>query len=203
MGTRELAHYINVNNILESSLHKDCLNSFKTKHPFFEVIVWSEKDINNLLLKEGFMLDFNRLTTFINKYNLVKYLILYKFGGWYIDSDIKWKKSIYNLISDRGIESFPQLFVPVRSFPNQNSINYRFNDDMLLYSDKGLFGELIKFCFSRKDIDETSPYEPFGPVSLSKWLHSNDYTREYLYEWEIQKDGIYCSHLGNNSWKYS
>lgn len=201
MDTRETAHYLSIHDAIISDRYKECIRSFTRLHPFFQVKVWSEKDVYFLLSELGLLYQFDKLDNFIAKYNLAKYAILAKHGGWYIDLDIEWKKTIYHLLADRGIKKFPQMFIPVRSFPNQEHINHRFNDDMLLYSDKSLFMELIKFCLNRKEYDTTVPYEPFGPVSLSMWVHSVDYTREYLYEWEIQKNGIYCNHFGSQSWK--
>lgn len=203
MAIRELAHYISINDAIISERYKECIRSFTTLHPFFEVRIWNEKDIDTLLNKTGQVTYFNKLSTFINKYNFIKYLILDIHGGWYIDLDIKWKKTIYHLLSDRGIKEFPQMFIPVRSLPGTNKVNFNTLDDMLLYSDKNIFGDLIQFARTRKDIDTTKKYEPFGPVSLSMWAKEVDYTREYLYEWEIQKNGIYCDHLGSQSWKNS
>lgn len=201
MDIRETAHFISIDDAIVTSRYKECIQSFTSIHPFFQVNVWNEKDISNLLNKVGQVTYFNSLGSFINKYNYIKYLILDIYGGWYIDLDIKWKKSIYHLLSDRGITEFPQMFIPVRSIPFENSVNYNNLDDMLLFSEKNIFGDLIQFAKTRKDIDYSKPYEPFGPVSLSMWAKEVEFSREYLYEWEIQKNGIYCDHLGSQSWK--
>lgn len=200
MDIRETAHFISIDHAIITDRYKECIRSFTTLHPYFQVKVWNEKDINDLLSKAGQVNYFNKLTTFINKYNFVKYLILDFYGGWYIDLDIKWKKSIYHLLSDRGISKFPQMIIPVRSLPGTQKVNHNHLDDMLLYSEKNIFGDLIQYSKLRKDIDNTKPYEPFGPISLSKWAKEVSFTREYLYEWEIQKNGIYCDHLGSQSW---
>lgn len=92
--------------------------------------------------------------------------------------------------------------IPVRNIPLQN-LNLKCNDDMLLYVKKGIFWELINFCDNRTNYDSSLKYEPYGPVSLSMWLHSSNYTREYLYETEIQKDGYYCDHRNSKSWIFS
>lgn len=203
MGTRELAHFISINDAIITNRYKECIRSFTRLHPYFEIRVWNEKDIDTLLNKVGQVKYFNSLSTFINKYNFIKYLILDVYGGWYIDLDIEWKKTIYHLIGDRGIKKFPQMFIPVRSVPGSDKVNFNTLDDMLLYSDKNIFGDLIQYAKTRTDVDYSKKYEPFGPVSLSMWAKEVDYTREYLYEWEIQRNGLYCHHLGSQSWKNS
>lgn len=201
MDTREVAHFISIDQAIATDRYKECIRSFIKLHPYFEVKVWNEKDVNYLLNKVGNVNYFNNLSTFINKYNFIKYLILDLYGGWYIDLDIEWKKSLYHWIADRGISKFPEMIIPVRSLLREDKVNYNNLDDMLLYSDKNIFGHLIQFAKTRTDIDESRPYEPFGPISLSRWAKEVNFTREYLYEWEIQKNGTYCHHLGSQSWK--
>jgi len=202
MDTRSLAHFIWIGDGGLPPLFSSCLDSFYKKHPYWKIKLWVNKDVDKIISESKY--DFNKYKSFINRYNFIKYHILAKEGGWFVDLDIQWKLSIDQIYTDKlkGI-TFPDLFVPVRSLPRQKVIDIRSNDDMLIYARKGLFYELLEFINKREGIDLTQKYEPYGPLSLSKWLHSTEYSRVYLYENEIQENGYYCNHLNGKSWKFS
>jgi len=196
-----LAHFIWISDTNIPAEYRDCLQSFYRLHPGWKVNIWFWKDVEPLIRNSKY--DFNKHTSFINRYNFIKYHILASQGGWFVDLDIRWKKSLDQLMYDKcGKDTYPDLFVPVRTLPRQKEIDLKCNDDMLIFSKPGLFHELLEHCFNRTDYDISKKYEPLGPVSLSGWLHSTNYSREYLYEWEIQENGSYCIHANRNSWKY-
>ena len=199
--TKILAHFIWISEEAPPPLYQQCLNLFTRLHPYWKIKIWNKKDANKIIAESKY--DFNRYQSFINRYNFIKYHILAKEGGWFVDMDIQWKLPIDLIYTDKlKNKPFPDLFVPVRSIPGVKSINTKSNDDMLIYSRPGVFYELLEFINNRDDIDESKKYEPYGPVSLSQWLHSTNYTREYLYESEIQLDGYYCNHLNGQSWRF-
>jgi hypothetical protein len=202
MDTRTLAHFIWIGEDSMPPFYQDCLNSFYRKHPYWTVKLWLQKDVDKVIERSPYRDLFFKYDSFINKYNFVKYHILAEEGGWFVDLDIRWKRSINEIYTDfMRTSNLPQMFVPVRSFPffpPQETTN----DDMLIYADKGLLWDLIEYISKRTDIDESRKYEPFGPVSLSQWLHKSNVTREYLYENQIQVNGYYCNHLNGQSWKF-
>lgn len=195
------AHFIWIgDNKLPPELQK-CLQTFYKLHPNWKVNLWFWRDVQPLVLNSKY--DFNKYTSFINRYNFIKYHVLAEHGGWFVDLDIEWYRSLDELMWDKCKGKTPDLFIPVRSLPRQKQVDIKTNDDMLVYTRKGIFHELLEFCFNRTDVDSSRKYEPLGPVSLSMWLHSTQYTREYMYEWEIQEKGTYCNHINKNSWKFS
>ena len=199
---KTLAHFIWIGNSSIPSTYMEYLNSFYKFHPNWTINIWNLKDVDSIISKSKF--DFNKYTSFINRYNFIKYHILAEYGGWYIDLDILWKKSIDQIYTDKiKNKPFPDLFIPVRSYPRQKQVDIKTNDDMLIYSRQGLFYELLEFIDKRTDLDLSKKYEPYGPISLSKWVHSTDYSRVYLYESEIQQNGYYCHHIGNTGWKFN
>ena len=70
-----------------------------------------------------------------------------------------------------------------------------------LYMQKGLLWNLIEYISQREDIDESKKYEPFGPISLSRWIHKMEIDPVFLYENQIQNNGYYCNHMNGQSWK--
>jgi len=201
MDTRTLAHFIWIGDSAIPELYQECLNSFYRKHPYWTVKLWTQKDVDKVIERSPYKEFFRQHPSFINRYNFIKYHILAEEGGWFVDLDIRWKRSINEIYTDfMRTARLPQMFVPVRSFPF-SAVNEKMNDDMLIYADKGLLWDLIEYISKRTDVDESKKYEPFGPVSLSLWLHKSEITREYLYENQIQKNGYYCNHLNGESWK--
>jgi len=201
MDTRTLAHFIYIGETGLPKLYQDCLNSFQKKHPGWTIKLWTTKDANKIL-KDG---EYNYYSndTFINRYNFVKYNVLANEGGWFVDLDIKWKRSINEIYSDKLKDrNFPDVFLPVRQYPRQRKINYKQNDDMLLYAEKGVFKDLVEYMNDKEDIDYELKYDPYGPLSLSDWIHETNYDIVYLYEKEIQENGYYCEHNNSLSWKF-
>jgi len=202
MDTRNLAHFIWVGEAAIPPLYQRCLNSFIEKHPYWKVKVWLQEDVDKLIERSPYRKLFNKYPSFINKYNFIKYHVLAEEGGWFVDLDIEWKLSIDQIYTDTlRKRKFPQMFVPVRSLP-MFPISNKANDDMLIYAPKGLMWKLLEHISKRKDIDDSRKYEPFGPISLSQWLHTNNIDCIFLYENQIQVDGYYCNHYNGQSWKY-
>lgn len=182
-------------------LYQKCYNTFYRKHPGWDIKLWLTQDVNRIVENSPYRDLFYKYDSFINKYNFVKYHILAEEGGWFVDLDIEWTRSIEDIYRDfMRTARLPQMFVPVRQFPF-SAVNEKMNDDMLIYAEKGVLWDLLKYISKRTDIDQSKKYEPFGPVSLSLWLHKSDVTREYLYENQIQNNGYYCNHLNGQSWK--
>lgn len=203
MSTRTLAHFIWVGEPKGMpELYQKCYNTFYKKHPGWDIKLWLTQDVNRIVENSPYRELFYKYNSFINKYNFVKYHILAEEGGWFVDLDIEWTRSIEDIYQDfMRTARLPQMFVPVRQFPF-SAVNEKMNDDMLIYAEKGVLWDLIEYISKRTDIDKTKKYEPFGPVSLSLWLHKNEVTREYLYENQIQNNGYYCNHLNGQSWKH-
>lgn len=202
MDTKNLAHFIYIGERGLPKFYQECINTFNTKHPGWNIKLWTTEDANKILKEDGY--NFYSNDTFINRYNFVKYNILAKEGGWFVDLDIKWKRSIDEIYTDKlKSKPFPDIFIPVRQFPQDKRVEYKRNDDMLLYARKGVFYDLLKFIDEREDYDFSKRYEPYGPVSLSRWVHSTKLKRVYLFEKEIQENGYYCEHNNSLSWKFS
>ena len=206
MGTKPLAHFIFFSLGSLPKLYNDCYSSFVKKHPSYRTILWTPPDIEYFLKLEDKLEEFYELKTFINKYNFVKYSILDKYGGWYVDLDIMWNRTLDKLITDKFKKNNvtdADLFIPVRSFPREKQRDFKRNDDMLVYAKPGIFGELIQFAKNRTDVDYSRKYEPFGPISLSMWLDQCSYSRIFMFEDEIQDNGYYCHHANKQGWKFS
>lgn len=198
---KSLAHFIWIGEQSMPLTYQKCFESFCKLHPYWRIKVWTLRDIEPFIQKSKY--DFNKFGSFINRYNFIKYHILAEQGGWFVDMDIEWKKPIDQIYTDKlKNKPFPDLFIPVRSLPGQTIPDIKSNDDMLMFAKPGILNDLLEFINIREDIDISKKYEPYGPVSLSTWLHQSKYSREYLYETEIQNNGYYCNHLNGQSWRF-
>tara|TARA_Y100000389_G_C17419674_1_gene495942 strand:+ start:86 stop:826 length:741 start_codon:yes stop_codon:yes gene_type:complete len=94
--------YQGVENIIEP--YKYCHNTIKKGaiENNWKLYVWDEKSILKLI-NESFQqyLDlYNYFSYMIQKIDIAKYFILYKYGGVYIDMDMEWKKDFYDIIDN-------------------------------------------------------------------------------------------------------
>ena len=203
------AHFLTIGGFPKP--YQESYQSFVTNHPTWKTVLWAEKDVDRLLKKHNELEYFNSLTSFIGKYNLAKYLILADQGGWYVDLDITWKRSLDDLMLDKlnflGPSPLPEVYIPVRILPRQKGVNLKMNDDCLLFSNPNHFFDLIQFCkdrAKRDDVDLSIPYEPLGPRAISEWIHKRkDLERIYMFEDEIQINGRYCHHANSKGWIFS
>ena len=99
--------------------------SWVVMNPSFEVKVWDEKSIESVLIKFNDTDTTHMYTNYkymIQKIDLAKYIILYIYGGIYIDMDIKCIKPIEDdfikdhdiILSEMTYNIFHSLlFIPV------------------------------------------------------------------------------------------
>lgn len=97
-------HYCWFGNGQKSKLAQKCINSWKKHCPDYEIIEWSEKNIDvcgNLFAKQaydarkwGFVPDYWRLW------------IIYNYGGIYLDTDVELVKSPDSLLPNPGYAGY-------------------------------------------------------------------------------------------------
>jgi len=95
MDIKTTAHFLWLVDKPMPNLYGQCLFSFAKKHNGWKVNVWTWKDVIPLIDESKHKDNYHKIShSFVNKYNFIKYTILDKFGGWYIDLDIRWKSSL-------------------------------------------------------------------------------------------------------------
>lgn len=80
----------------------DYHNSWKENNPTYTFKLWDEKSINELMNNTKLKWineTYNSFDLMIQKIDFAKYVILYEYGGIYLDLDIKCLKPIDNLLS--------------------------------------------------------------------------------------------------------
>ncbi|XP_045192088.2 uncharacterized protein LOC123548677 [Mercenaria mercenaria] len=76
--------------------------TWKNKHRNFTYILWNESAVIDLITKEhqGILTLYQSYGHWVQRIDVAKYVILYHYGGWYIDLDISCKQSLFGLAED-------------------------------------------------------------------------------------------------------
>lgn len=80
--------------------NKECpltfINSVKEKHPYFEHILWTDQEIKKRNMIFSCQQRIDEMDEFCGKADIMRYEILYKYGGIYLDADSLCLESIDN-----------------------------------------------------------------------------------------------------------
>ncbi len=175
-------------------------------NPSLEFKIWRNEECLQLISEYELMETFTPLT-FICKYNLIKYLVLHKFGGIYTDFDILWKYPFSKIMNDYNfsdtdmiLTSCPPLLI----------------DDPFIISKPNILGGCITYCknkdkskwhydgdlYVKTERLEIHKAEPFGPFSLTEWIQQNNVNyRTFPQKSYLDKNGFYGDHQQVNTWK--
>jgi hypothetical protein len=180
-----LVHYIWIG---ENDIPKEYifnLENCKNLNPNYTFKVWKDDECIQLL-KDNNLFEYWSNLTFICKYNLIKYLILDKFGGVYTDFDIYWNLSFDEIFTQTNF--FTHILISVNNYSTTTIDERLVNviDDPFIVSSKGIFKECIEYCMNRTSLvndgniyNETQqliPHksEPIGPFGLTEWIYKKN-----------------------------
>jgi mannosyltransferase OCH1-like enzyme len=194
--------------------YKYSINKFKEYNPQFQIRIWSEIELKELLNNTDnniFSYCIERCNHFIQKVDIYKWLILYQIGGLYLDMDISVHKPIDNTIMDYFnrndlVLNYMQVwqFIPFKVV--NNGIIWCKKNNKLIPK----FLETIPWdnqYFKNKDwqiLDTT------GPFHLSRWVNSMKghgiiILEPHYFEgrplvYIKDQQGIYTTHLHHSNW---
>lgn len=72
----------------------DRVNKWKELMPTWIIRVWTDNDINSSTFPEAFVEKINQANTPAQKADIMRYYIIFKFGGFYVDTDVIPHKSL-------------------------------------------------------------------------------------------------------------
>lgn len=180
-----LVHYIwiGTNPIPQEYLFN--LEKCKQLNPQHEFKIW-ENDESLQLIKDNNYIEYWSKLTFICKYNMVKYLILDKFGGIYTDFDIEWNKPFKEIFDLFHTPSDILISVNNYSTVSLEDQTVYLLDDPFICCSPGVFNSCLEYCMNRTKLiqdgelylktGELKPHksEPIGPFGLTKWVYYNN-----------------------------
>lgn len=139
-------------------------------HPGWELRIWKDDDLLNFNWVNGFSkVAFEMAKTWAEKSDILRYEILYQYGGIYSDVDTVCLKSFNDLVS-RNVECFA----------GQETNRIATKGGGALYATNTILGfkpesPIIKYCLEHIKVQEEAPTEPIGyrtgPVLFSRALH--------------------------------
>lgn len=178
---------------------------------FFQI--WKNNDCLNLL-EENNLTEYWGGLTFICKYNLVKYLILDKFGGVYTDFDISWKQPFSKVMLDFRFGEVDIISTVLDASFIDDGVRYPLIDDPFIISKPGILGPCIEYCKNRTNLKHDGDIylktgqlvihksEPIGPFGLTEWALKNQIKIAYFaQQGMLDHNGYFGNHLQKNNWK--
>lgn len=205
-----------------TGVYKQFFESIKELHPRWDVRIYNDEDINRFV--ETFFNEFaNAFKTYpykIQRLDLARVLLIYKYGGFYMDMDMHCKKPLDELRSHRIILAVEKLLtiqemkLPHHKYPERIA-NYMFGSieaHPFFYA----FAEHITANAYSPVNDENDILESTGPGVLTNFYHENKSTyndifllkNEYYHcekRCSVQPSchfGDYAAHLHLGSWRW-
>jgi mannosyltransferase OCH1-like enzyme len=205
-----------------TGVYKRFYDGIKQLHPHWDVRVYDDKDITKFIgtYFSEFRNSFNTYPYNIQRLDLARVLLIYKYGGFYMDMDIHCKRPLDELRSHGIIFAIEKLLtaqemkLPYHKYPERIA-NYMFGSiegHPFLYS----FAEHITRNASFLINDENDILESTGPGVLTNFYHENkfDYGDIFLLKNEhyhcekrcsVQPSchfGNYAAHVHLGSWRW-
>lgn len=198
-------HYVWIGN---SEIPGPYINNFQRcarLNPGYDFTIWRNDDCLQLVHEHGLMDVFTPLT-FICKYNLIKYLVLHKFGGVYTDFDIEWKQPFDRIMNNYNFPGGVDLVI--------TSVNPTLLDDPFIIVKSNIMGRCIGFCknrillkydgelYEKTGQKKTHESEPFGPFGLTEWLQNDKINFTFFpQETLLDYNGFFGAHQQKGNWK--
>ena len=185
-------------------------NSWKVKHPNWIIIYWDKNKVISLVKKHypNIIQLLSEYKYMIQKIDVAKYLILYHYGGVYVDMDTICEQSLNNLFNEKEFMNYNFICSQMQIIPFIKIIN-----NGIIFSKKK--HPLLEILISQLKKHQKQRYyhnqdyyimESTGPIFfhhiISEYKNSNVLIlpENYL---ESDKKGNYITHHHTLSWSTS
>ena len=187
---------------------KEAVESVKEKNKHYKYMLWTDESMKKFVKKEypDFYKTYNGYIHHIQRCDAFRFLVLYKYGGIYIDMDIMCKKSLnpllkYDLVlaKSSNTDSFTNAFIA--SIPTHPFLKYCI-DNLPEYKDSySFFGKHLHVMNSTGPYFITSMVEAYKLKGnyhiLTKEENGGDCN---LCTVDKCKGGTYFKYITGNSW---
>jgi len=183
------------------------INSWKNKNPNYTVKLWDEKNIG----KEFSNFHMNKIRSYkkmIQKIDYSKYVIMYNYGGCYVDIDMICNDSLDIYLDQNKINVSLFYFTKIKIYPiiNNGFIACKKNNENILK----ILNECNKYADNDYLIHELTVMKTTGPLLFNEILINSDdiniLNSDIIYESNIQEYGLnnnkgkLACHLHEFSW---
>ena len=133
-------------------------NSWKNNNPQWQYMFWGKNEIESLLKDFPELInDYNRLPYNVQRWDIIRLLILYKYGGLYVDFDYECFRSIDTLFEDGK-----SCYIGLEPF------QHALNNGMNKIIGNAFVASTPKHCFIKYVIDNIFPYDFIPDVSFNR-----------------------------------
>lgn len=143
-----VAHFIfldiGLGKLSDHPLYVKNIQEFKRFNPNSGVMVWGEKEVNDLVQQQypHLIEVWNRFPSKWYHIDFARYLILHTHGGIYIDMDMQCTREL----PEPGCMDFIDKD---DEYPHKSSKTIRFCNNIIFFKDETLYGKLIQFSLER------------------------------------------------------
>ena len=147
---------------------KKNVDSWKIHNKNYKVIVWDCRFFNNILSDYEWS-NINKFKYMIQKIDYCKYLLIYNYGGVYVDIDIFCNDSLDNYLLQDKVNV---AYMPLIKF-------YKLINNGFIAADKGnkLIEKVIKECKLNRDLffitKELTVFRTTGPYLFNSIMNNN------------------------------
>lgn len=194
------------------------IETWKEKNPDWEYKLWTDDDIESFKLEN--IESFNKINNLGAKTDILRYEILYREGGLYIDTDFECLKSFNDLIyldlfSGTGHVDVPEVFNGLIACKPGHQLMRKLIDDIKVI-DTNDFNKIISLTgpkyFSSKLFEwikdnptdkivvfPTKFFYPFPAEHRFMIRNDDENSRNIVNQFNTEKS--YCTHLWYTSWQ--
>lgn len=166
----------------------DFCPSFKTHNPEFQYRLWTMADVKELLDRPDLSRCrefFHSLRLHIERCDFSRYIILWLFGGVYVDLDFRALRPLDNLLKDRDfVWTFDTInnnfgwWSCVKSFVLDNNTTSIFNGFLACSPRHPVMAELIEYIIDKYPSKSAKVHQTTGPASLGRFAMEKGFTQD-------------------------
>lgn len=190
--------------------------TWQEKNPDWEYKLWTDKDVEDFKLLNK--TQFDSTTNFGSKADILRYEILYREGGIYIDTDFECLKSFDDLLYLEFFTGTGHIFEPevfngliacapghpiIEILMNNISTNDNSYENIIQATGPKYFSKIFfNYILSNPEnivVFPTNYFYPFPAIHRHMVRNDNDTSRKFVYS--FNKNCSYCTHLWYTSWQ--
>jgi len=120
---------------------KENVKKVKEIMPTYNHIIWDDVSIQELLKKTGHLNTYKKFKHLHQKVDFARYVILYEYGGIYLDMDVEMLKSLEPLIEEKMTDNISVIFsyINVDGLLDKTFIKYTINNGTIICRRGSLF----------------------------------------------------------------
>ena len=187
---------------------KDAVYACKTLHSDFNYILWTDETMDSFVKNEypHFYKTYTSYRHVIQRCDAFRYLVLYTYGGIYLDMDISCKKNLSDLLQydivlskSSNVNSFTNAFF--MAVPQHPFLKYCIDQLPSHMHQYQYFGKHMHVMYSTGPLFLTNRVSEYGPIKNEYHLTKQEYAGNCTVCNESTcTGGVYFTHIKGQTW---